>query len=341
MRRPLVQARTRRRRIERTGAELLLLMAFVLSAAVAVLASGDIAGQSAARPLPVTVSVEAPSRELPEELAGRELRIEQLEPLAFRDLVGRVAETMGVEAVLEERPGRIAGEHVVHDAPVPFGLVMTAPAPAVLDELARLSGYDWSWSDGRLVFFRHADSEQREALRLPTGVAVNLLAALAENEAEAAQAAEAPEPENGEEDRAEVDPAGRLASGVPGRVETGPGRRVDAEARAALEGQGEAAPAVAASAGPAGWEVDPERHGTVEGVLRAWAERAGWSLAWETERRFEVGAAAAFPAGESEEEGFLKAADALLAIAPMRRSLSVTAYPNRWLVVRDVGSPAQ
>ena len=332
----------RRRTAERTGAELLLLMAFVLSSAVAVLASGDIAGQSAARPLPATVTVEAPSRDLPDELAGRELRIEQLEPLAFRDLVGRVAETMGVEAVLEERPGRIAGEHVVHDAPVPFGLVMTAPVPAVLDELARLSGYDWSWSDGRLVFFRHADSEQREALRLPTGVAVNLLAALAENQAEAAQAAEAREPEDGEERaRAEADPAGRPAPGVPGRVETGPAARADAEARGAPEGQGEASPAVAAPQAPAGWEVDPERHGTVEGVLRAWAERAGWSLAWETERRFEVGAAAAFPAGETEEEGFLKAADALLAIAPMRRSLSVTAYPNRWLVVRDVGSPAQ
>ena len=116
---------------------------------------------------------------------------------------------------------------------------------------------------------------------------------------------------------------------------------MDAEARAALEGQGEAAPADPLPAGPVGWEVDPERHGTVEGVLRAWAGRAGWSLAWETERRFEVGAAAVFPGGDNEEEAFLKAADALLAIAPMRRLLSVTAYPNRWLVVRDVGSTVQ
>ncbi len=138
-----------------------------------------------------------------------------------------------------------------------------------------------------------------------------------------------------------MDPAGRVASGVPGRVEAGPAARAGAEAEAPVEGQGEASPAVAAPAGPVGWDVDPARHGTVEGVLRDWAERAGWSLAWETERRFEVGAAAAFPAGETEEEGFLKAADALLAIAPMRRLLSVTAYPNRWLVVRDIGSAAQ
>lgn len=339
-------ARTaRRRRADRTGAELLLLMAFVLAAAVLALASADASEKS--RPLPATVSVEAPSRALPAEIAGREFRIEQLEPLPFRELVGRVAETMGVEAALEERPGRVAGGHVVHADPVPFGLVMTATAPAVLDELARLSGYDWTWDDGRLVFFRHADSEQRRAARLPSGVAVGLLAAIAENEA-AAEAEgkakpdrEAAAGEDGEGPHAEMDPERRVASGVPGRVEAGPGGRMGATAGEALEGQAEAAPAERAPREPVGWEVDPERHGTVEGVLRAWAERAGWQLAWETERRFEVGAAAVFPGGEDEEEGFLKAADALLAIAPMRRLLSVTAYPNRWLVVRDVGSAVQ
>ena len=338
----------RRRRADRTGAELLLLMAFVLAAAMLALASAEASDSQGGRPLPATVSVHAPSRALPPELAAREFRIEQLEPLAFRELVGRVAELMGVEAALEERPGRVAGEQVVHADPVPFGLVMTAPAPAVLDELARLSGYDWTWGDGRLVFFRHADSEQREALRLPSGVAVGLLAAVAENEAEAAKAGgrakpdrEAAATEDGERADAEMDPAGRVASGVPGRVAAGPGGRVGAEAREALEGQAEAPAAVKEPEEPAGWEVDPERHGTVEGVLRAWAERAGWSLAWETDRMFEVGAAAVFPGGETEEEGFLAAADALLAIAPMRRLLSVTAYPNRWLVVRDVGSTVQ
>ena len=337
----------RRRRADRAGAELLLLMAFVLAATALALAAADAADKRAARPLPATVSVDAPSRALPAELAGREIAVRQLEPLAFRELVGRIAELMGVEAALEERPGRVAGERVFHDAPVPFGLVMAGTVPAVLDELARLSGYDWTWSDRRLVFFRHADSEQREALRLPSGVAVDLLAALAENEAEAkdGRAGAAAKPgahrpaaiEGGEDRaRAETDPAGRPAPGVPGEVEAGPAARAGAEARAALEGQGEAPPA-----GPVGWDVDPARHGTVEGVLRAWAARAGWSLAWETKRRFEVGAAAAFPAGETEEEGFLKAADALLAIAPMRRLLSVTAYPNRWLVVRDIGSAVQ
>ena len=330
----------RRRRADRTGRELLMMMAFLL--AVLALASAEASDRRASRPLPATVSVEAPSRALPPALAAGAFRIEQLEPLPFRELVGRIAELMGVEAAVEERPGRVAGEDVVHEEPVPFGLAMTGTAPALLDELARLSGYDWAWEDGRLVFFRHADSEQRRALRLPSGVAVDLLAALAENEAEAdAAQVEGARELDGEGPHAEMDPEGRVAPGVPGRVEPGPGGRVDAEARAALEGQAEAPAAVAAPEGPAGWEIDPERHGTVEGVLRAWAARAGWQLAWETERRFEVGAAAVFEGGRTEEEGFLAAADALLAIAPMRRLLSVTAYPNRWLVVRDVGSAAQ
>lgn len=340
----------RRRRVDRTGRELLLLMAFVMAASIAALTLADAAEKPAAQPLPATVSVKAPSRDLPADLADREIRVEELDPLPFRELVGRIAGLVGIEAVLEERPGRVAGERVLHDAPVPFGIVMTGTAPAVLDELARLSGYDWSWEDGRLVFFRHGDSEQREAMRLPPGVAVDLLAALAESGAAPADATraegtaepgrrpEAAATEDGEAAHAEVDPAGRLASAISGRVEAGPGRRVDAGVQAAVEGQGEASPAEQVAAGPAGWEVDPDRHETVEGVLRAWAARAGWNLAWETDRQFRVGAAAAFEGGGNGQEGFLKAADALLAIAPMRRMLTATAYPNRWLVVRDVGS---
>ena len=252
-----------------------------------------------------------------------------------------MADLVGVQAAIEERPGRVAGAGVVHPKPVPFGLAMTGKVPAVLDELARLSGYDWAWSDGRLVFFRYADVEQRQAQQLPRGVAVGLLAAVAENEAEAKAARVDEVPESGQTSNEEVATEGRVAAGVPGQVARGPGGVADPGAVAAVEGQGAPVPSAQVPEEPAGWEIEPARHETVEGVLRAWAERAGWKLAWETERQFEVGAAAAFPAGESDEEGFLKAADALLAIAPMRRSLSVTAYPNRWLVVRDVGSPAQ
>ena len=301
-----------------------------------------------------TVSVVAASRVLPEGMAGREIRIEQLEPLPFRGLVARVGEVLAVEVVLEERPSRVAGGGMALGEPVPFGLVMTEKVPAVLDELARLSGYDWTWSEesGRLVFYRYSDAEQRQALQLPRGVAVDLLAALVENEAEAeaAQVEDAAEldamvdnvpAEDGEVRHAQVAETGRLAAGVPGKVDPGLDGRVDPEAVASVEEQVEAPAAQAVPAEPVGWEVDPERHASVEGVLRDWAERAGWNLAWDTDRQFEVGAAALFEGGQDKQESFLKAADALLAIAPMRRTLSATAYPNRWLVIRDVGSAAQ
>ena len=302
--------------------------------------------------LPATVTVVAPSRALPEGMAEREVRIEQLEPLPFRDVVARVAEVIGVDAALEERPGRVAGGDVVLDEPVPFGLAITGKVPAVLDELARLSGYDWNWSGGRLVFFRYGDIEQRRASALPGGVSVDVLAALAEREAgiEAAQVEDASElgdqpeelvREGGETSDAEVDSKGRLAAAVPGEVDAGRDGRLGPEAGAALEGHGEAAPAEPVQAEPAGWQVDPERHQTVEEVLRAWAERAGWSLAWDSEKQFRIGAAAEFEAGETEEMGFLEAADALLAIAPMRRTLAATAFPNKWLVIQDVGGAAQ
>ena len=269
---------------------LLLLGAFLLGVAVLSFAKAA----SDVRPLPATVTVVPPSRALPAALAGRQIEVRQKEPLAFHDLLARVAGALGVEATVEERPGRIAGEHVVLDPPAPFGLVMTGTVPAVLDELARRSGHDWTWAQGRLVFFRHADSEQRAALspRQQAGIAAD-----------------------GKQGTAGHVLAGRSVSGGFGR--SGAGQD---------------------TADPPGWEVDPARHGTVEGVLRAWAERAGWQVAWETERRFEVGAAAVFEGTADEQESFLKAADALLAIRPMRRLLSVTAYPNRWLVVRDIGS---
>ena len=65
---------------------------------------------------------------------------------------------------------------------VPFGLSMTGTVPAVLDEVARLSGYDWGWAEGRLVFYRYADIGQRPPERVPGGVHVDVLAAVAGEE---------------------------------------------------------------------------------------------------------------------------------------------------------------
>ncbi len=333
-----------RKRVERTGAELMLLVGFVMASSVAALAGTGGQQPWEAAPIAVTVTVKAPLRDLPAGLAEEEIAVNELTPLDLRELVGRIADLAGVEASIQERPGRVLDGDVAMNDPVPFGLSMRGTVPEVLDEVARLSGYDWGWEDGRLLFYRYADVEQRTPERMPGGVPVGVLAAVADQEAEAPAAVEE-EREVSLETRERVDAegpseAGRVASEVPGKLEPG-GRPLDPDAAAAVEGKGEAAAQETVPAEPAGWEVIPGTHATVEDVLRSWAERAGWQLAWKSERRFEVGAGAEFPAGESEEAGFLAAADAMLAIGPMRRTLTATAYPNRWLVVRDVGSSGQ
>ena len=299
-------------------------LGLLLAAAIAGLSPAHAGAEGAVAPLPATVTVEVPNRLLPAGMAEREVRIDVLEPLPFADIVARVAELAGFEAVIEERPGRVFRGGAVLDPPVPFGLAMTGKVPAVLDELARLSGYDWTWSEGRLAFFRYGDIEQRAGERLPGGIAVDLLAALAKGEADelAAQVDGALELDGG------LDPASRAAGAASGAV-------------AAPEGQATPAEEDAVRSAPPVWEVDPERHKTVEGVLQAWAGRVGWRVAWQSERQFRVGAGAVFDGDGDEQEGFLKAADALLSVAPMRRLLLATVYPNRWLVIRDIGGEAQ
>ncbi len=304
---------------------LLLAVMVLLAGCVDALAQSDVRKPWLAAPMAATVTVVAPSKDLPADVAGREIELKQLSPVPFRELVGLIADRAGVRAVLQDRPGRVLDGDVDLEPAVPFGLSMHGTVPEVLDEAARLSGYDWGWEDGTLVFYRYADIEQRGPERIPGGIDVGVLAALTDKEdgdaeGEAAQ--------------------GRVADGVPGELEPG-GRPVDPDGAEAVEGQAPARAAETEQARPAAWQVDPEAHGTVEGILRAWAARAGWQLAWESERRFKIGAAAEFPAGETEEAGFLAAADALLAISPMRRTLTATAYPNKWLVVRDLGSAGQ
>ena len=335
--------RRRRKRVERAGQELLLLMVLILVCSAGALAQSGEGKPSAIAPISATVTVEAPSRELPAEVSKKEIAVNELAPMDLRELVGRIADLAGVDALLEDRPGRVADGDVEMRPAVPFGLSMTGTVPAVLDEVARLSGYDWGWAEGRLVFYRYADIGQRPPERVPGGVHVDVLAAVAGEETpEPAPEVDSAVPEGvgGTKDAEGAPEAGRVAASVPGELEPG-GRPVVPDARASVEGQGEAAPAEQVPPAPAGWEVSPDVHGTVEGVLRAWAERAGWQVAWESKHRFEVGAAAEFEPGETEEAGFLAAADALLAIGPMRRSLSATAYPNKWLVVQDVGSTGQ
>ena len=91
------------------------------------------------------------------------------------------------------------------------------------------------------------------------------------------------------------------------------------------EGDGGAAEG---TAGP--WTADPGAHGSLRGVLEAWAARAGWTLVWKAERDWRLGAHAVF------EGGFLEAADLLLSGPATSRALDARAYAaNRHLVVDD------
>ncbi len=78
------------------------------------------------------------------------------------------------------------------------------------------------------------------------------------------------------------------------------------------------------------WIVDPARHETLLDVLKDWGSDAGWSVVWNSGRRYAVRAGASF------EGTFLDAVDLLMAAPATRRSLVAMAYePNRHLVVDD------
>ena len=130
------------------------------AAAVTVSPLPDIAPGAA--PLPATELAPA-STALPEAIATRELVFEQREAVSFPVAVRRLSSLSGIATAIEERPARIAGgTAILSDAP-PIRLVWRGALAGLLDRLAALSGYDWSWRDGTVVFYRYWDIEQRAA----------------------------------------------------------------------------------------------------------------------------------------------------------------------------------
>ena len=260
---------------------------------------------------------------LPPSLAGRMVSVEAGGVLPFPALVRRLAALANVAMRIEERPARtlgpethgpgtlvpetlvpetlgpvIAGGGVVLEVPPPLRLVWEGPLSGLLDRVAWLSGYDWSWETlvpetlgpetpvtetlvpehGAVVFHRYWDVEQRG-------------------------------------------PAASAGTGGAGTREgDGP-----AGARDAAEG-----PDGGEAGSGGGWTVDPDEHRTLRGVLESWAARAGWTLVWNAGRDYGLGAAAVFGGG------FLEAADLLLSGPATRRVLDARAYAaNRHLVVDD------
>ena len=98
---------------------------------------------------------------LPSALAAREIAVDERAPLSFANASERIATLAGVPVEVEERPSRVAGGMVALPDPPALRLVYEGPLPELLNLVAARSGYDWTWSGGAIVFYRHRDVEQR------------------------------------------------------------------------------------------------------------------------------------------------------------------------------------
>ena len=129
--------------------------------------------------LPATELAPMPGA-LPAALAARDISVEWDERLSFPALVRRLSSLAGVAMQIEERPARIEGGAAVLDDPPPLRLAWHGTLAGLLDRVASLSGYGWSWEtlgpetrvpetrvpgtlvpgNGAVVFFRYWDVAQ-------------------------------------------------------------------------------------------------------------------------------------------------------------------------------------
>ena len=144
-----------------------------------------VSGEVDAVHLPATELAPVPGA-LPASLAAREVSVDWSEGLPFPALVRRLSSLAGVAMRIEERPARIEGGAAVLDDPPPLRLAWHGALAGLLDRVASLSGYGWSWEtlgpetlvpetlgpetpmpetlvpgNGAVVFFRYWDAAQR------------------------------------------------------------------------------------------------------------------------------------------------------------------------------------
>ena len=280
---------------------------------------------------------------LPDELTGKRIRLAEVGPLPFEELVAAIGRAAGIETAIEERPARVAGGAVRLPEPDLALPDNEAELSALLDGVASRAGYVWEWADGRLVFYRYWDSAWPGAPAVatpeepvPGGPVERVWAWLgrvfgteerpagdralpAESDRERQEAGDLP----GETPR-----EGAVAVNVEGDVTEGPDPDEKADEPAGAES---VVAAVAEAPVVEKWEVDPVSQKTLRGVVESWAAKAEWKVDWRTGRDFSVGAAAAF------EGSFLKAVDGLFSDPQVSRVLLVSAHANRYLVVREAG----
>ena len=80
--------------------------------------------------------------------------------MGFEVVAARVGMSAGVMVDIEERPGRIAdGAAELSPAPV-MSITYQGLFSGLLDRVSVLSGYEWEWRDGGVVFYRYWDVAQ-------------------------------------------------------------------------------------------------------------------------------------------------------------------------------------
>ena len=124
--------------------------------------AAPLAGPDAPRAPPLPATELGPALAgLPAALAVRDVSMAGDDTLAFPALIRRLSAAAGVAMRIEERPARIAGGGIALADPPPLAVVWRGTLAGLLDRVAALSGYDWSWADGAVVFNRYWDAEQR------------------------------------------------------------------------------------------------------------------------------------------------------------------------------------
>ena len=101
---------------------------------------------------------------LPPSLAAREVAVDEAGLLPFAAVTERIATLAGVPVVVEERPARVAGGALLLDHPPETSLTFTGELVGLLNRVASRGGYDWTWADGAIVFYRYWDVDQRLAV---------------------------------------------------------------------------------------------------------------------------------------------------------------------------------
>ena len=110
-------------------------------------------------PLSATESVLVDGVILPVDIAAIEVAVDWHKPLSFAAAVRRISQASGVVVEIEERPSRVAGGAVKLEEPAMLLMLFKGVLGDLVNEVSRRTGYEWTWRDGTLVFFRYWDTE--------------------------------------------------------------------------------------------------------------------------------------------------------------------------------------